>query len=363
MGLWPVTWTGNSDESVSFVMPEPALVQGKPTLPAAGWLTGSPASSMIASCQAGGSTIGTYPPPPTIKHSISGHSGNGGHTDWYSWDVNDIDPSTDVDTSGFAGDPAGYGWIETWPYRVNGGATLYRDARALKSVYPYRPLLAKRYVYTADGTEHLYFPQIAHFNHEFVEHLWMDMGYAVNGPFTWIALGIILTMPTADYLHTFLDATNQIPTRVLEVPLPYGDQGYIHPAESPSAAKLTFGHKSGFVSGSFDWTKHPRVNMKHAWLPVPRMFYGIWNPGVSRGSRIGERGRHYDRDELGETATRTGGTSAFLVGRQAGWTSQDKASNIALFEMRFFPDVLATDSLDYQYAQLAQKYSIEKYRT
>jgi len=341
--------TGYHDDIlVSFPMPEPALVMGRPVLPGLGWM--NPAQDVTNFSSLGGSTVATKPAPK--PRTIHGHTENGSHTDVYSWvadDITDLSPAY-----------AGLGWVNSWPGRLNQAGSP-GSAPTFHSVYPYRPMLQAHHVYTLrgghDGSEMVTYDKVAHFNHEFVEHMWVDIGYTFSGPFTWIMLGMILGFPTEYSNHYLLDATVSGGTRVIDPPLPVGLVDRIS-SESSSAAKLLFGRHAGVLSGDYNYPAHKHVSVKHSWLPIPRMYYGVFN---GDDSAIGVIGRGHNRRKTGKVNMNA--QRHLMVGRRSGYSSQHHASQLGVLEMRFYPDALSEAQLNTEYRQLKKRFDLAKYRT
>lgn len=344
--------TGRAIPLVSMTSDAPAVLNGKPVNPLY-WAKCSSSSHPGPGIHAvPAATPKPYPlPRPPVAPPAPPLAGR--------WIVDDLpapptngffwlgDPSSS-DGTGHSSDAA-----HQWPAHSS-----TPSAPAWRSFFPFKPSVtaANHYLQGGGVVSH---PKGVNFNPQFIEHMWLDWGRPVRQPFTWIIAGMIPAWPTTSYRHTILDAgrnpdevgfprltASQCYTERKIDELGLGYRNYL--AVDPHFQYLQSSYGSQVRAGGSDRR--------------PRMFVGIFNglhsqtgyyaPGAPRKLWSGKLANGTPQEHR-----------YYVLGRQQGWMSQDHASHLFLFEIRFYQFALSLPQLDQQYEDLSSKWQFDRYRT
>lgn len=305
----------------SFIdMPAPAVISGKPYVPAY-WLKNDSAMTLTT----GASHIRVMTPlKPTV----------GGPTDTeYTWTVEDL-----------AEPPGNHGHynLSTWK-ETDGGPSW-------KSTAPYRPSVQDLVVYGAEGAYHTYSNSV-HFDANSIEHMWIDLG-THSQPFTWVFCGMINYYPYKTYGHYILDAGKATPVRDVDKDWKI-DEGLSQRSlmlyQSSSCVLATHTGRDAVANG-----KH--IRGKNDDIARPRVFIGVFN---GANSWIGSYDKYNFYGRSGTIDNKS--HRYFVMGRRTNNISDNLASHMTMFEIRFFDRALTKSQRQDQYRQLASKWHFNKY--
>jgi hypothetical protein len=210
--------------------------------------------------------------------------------------------------------------------------------------------VADKVVYGAENVYHTYSRSV-HFDASSVEHMWIDLGTHTQ-PFTWVICGMINYYPQRTYGHYLLDAGKPTPQRdvdrdwTLSEGLSYRS---LMLYQASSAVMATHIGKDAVASG-----RH--IKAPHDEIARPRVFMGVFN---GSSSWIGSYDRYHSYGKSGRIDSHS--HRYFVLGRRQNHVSDNLASHMTLFEIRFFNQALTSAQRSAQYKQLASKWSFNKY--
>lgn len=308
----------------NITMPTPAIISGRPVLPQM-WMKNDSTMNFTV----GASNIRAITPPvPVVTHP-----GGGGSATQYTWTVDDlVDP------------PGDHGHYNLPVWREHSGGPEWRSTGV------YMPRVADVIVYGADGDYHTYDKSV-HFDATNVEHMWIDLG-THHQPFTWVFCGMINYYPQRTYGHYMLDAGKATPTRDTDRDWKI-DEGMSYRSlmlyQSSSAVIATHTGRDAVASG-----KH--VRGPHNDIARPRVFIGVFN---GANSFIGSYDRYNKYGKVGVIDDKV--HRHFVMGRRQNNISDNLASHMTMFEIRFFNQALSQAERVGQYQQLAAKWEFNKY--
>lgn len=233
-------------------------------------------------------------------------------------------------------------------------------APSWNSFFPFKPSVRAHDSFLPSG-DIVHHPKGVHFNSHFIEHMWLDWGGERVQPFTWIMAAMVVNYPTSHYTHYLLDA-GQNPDNV-GFPRISADQ-----CNTPRSINDNLEYRN-LISYSPDIemlcarnsvattnTVRARVDVNHR----PKMFFGIFD---GETSYVGAYDTGAQRIQKGNIDNGSDQRHRFYVmGRSKGSISQDKASHILVFEIRYWGSALPLAALDAEYAQLSSTYQFDKYR-
>ena len=305
-------------------MPDPVIVQGRPYLPYVPIKTSSSMSFNIST-----SHIRVVDPPVPAPTPPSGT------THFWSWSALDL-----------ADPPGSHGAynLSTWGEHSGTGPSW-------QSSGTYRPSVADKVIYGTDNMYHTY-SRVVHFDASNVEHMWIDLG-AHAQPFTWVICGMINYYPYRTYGHYLLDAGTPTPAKDIRYDWKISDSGLAYRSlmlyQSRTAVMATHTGADAVANG-----KH--VIAPHDEIARPRVFFGVFN---GNSSVIGSQDRYNKYAKAGRIDNHT--HRYFVLGRRQGNVSNNLASHMTLFEIRFFNKALGNAERAAQYKQLASKWLFNKY--
>lgn len=258
----------------------------------------------------------------------------------------------------------GYYWLGT-PSSYDGTSNIDSRARqwaphsstpqapSWQSVYPFKPSVAAVNHYLQGGgvVNH---PKGVNFNSHFIEHMWATFG-GFKEPYTFVVAGLVASWPSTKYVHTLLDygrsaSFNGIHYSAADCSNPR-DLNEGLPYRTLLQATHTQLRAAGAGGGAV---------LRSSWASrkVPAMFFGVYDGG---SSTVGSWRRGYKATRRGSAGTSAENHRYVILGRRNGILSQDNASHLLIFEIRFFRSALTQDQLDDQYAQLATSYKFSSY--
>jgi hypothetical protein len=336
-------------------LPEPAISDGQPSVPKH-WAKFAADAELVQ----GPLHIRAIPDPnPAWDPRTGGWStppGAGGTGD-FRWHVDSLP------------DPAKYpgGWYWMGDVRVAGEShAVAGDAwgtspgtpvgPAWKSFYPYRPSV-RGFDAAIPGQGQIRHPKGLHLNSHYVEHMWLDLGFSQVQPFTWIVVAAVMSDPFPGYEHRLLDGGRN-PDEV----------GFPRATVSSLARDRQIGDNlpsrtSLFVVGdtALAMTKTGDAPLRAKGVPGahPRMFASVYSGGESRLSMFDAFGKY----QQGGSVSNGGDGSRYMVlGREHGWIGQAHASNILVFEVRYWRRALTEDEIGSQYAQISSTHKFDSYK-
>jgi hypothetical protein len=339
-------------------LPEPAISAGQPSLPAH-WAEFSADATLIEGPghihaipdpnpawdpRTGGWT--TPPPPPS----------DGGAGD-FRWTVDSLP------------DPAHYpdGWYWLGDVRVAGeNHAVAGDAWGTapgspvgptwRSFFPYRPSVSAHDAYIP-GSKRIRHPKGLHVNSHFVEHMWADFGTDRAQPFTWIVVAMVVSNPFPGYVHNLLDSGRDPDT----VGFPRLSAGAVSTPRQ-IGDNLPYRTSLAIIGAEAQLTTSVDAPLRVAGSPGlhPTMYAAVFN---GQSSQVGSFDPFVKRASAGGVANWPGYNHRYMVlGRAQGWISQARASNMLIFEMRYWHRALTPAELDAQYAQLSSTHQFDAYR-
>jgi hypothetical protein len=189
----------------------------------------------------------------------------------------------------------------------------------------------------------------------------MDWGAAHRQPFTWLIVGLVASWPTPNYRHYILDSGRN-PDAVHFPRL---------------GAEQTGSGRS--ISDGLDYRNLLTVNRTHIVgcarpddhgpatircrtddAQRPRMFIAIFDGEHSHIGAYSPGHKRLRRGTLDNTAAQH--HRYYVLGRSFARISQDAASHLLLFEIRYWNRALNGEQLDEQYSQLSSVWQFDKYR-
>lgn len=295
----------------------------------------------------------TLPPPQVAGTPSAGHA---------RWTVDTLpDPG---DGFYWLGDPTGADGTlgssaATHQWSPDGSST--SGTPSWRSFFPYKPSVTAVDHYLQGGGV-VHHPKGVNFNPHYVEHMWLDFGSDHRQPFTWVIAGMVSNYPTPNYMHNFLDAGRN-PDAVRFPRLP---------AEGPGVTRriadnLPYRSWLGATVSTEYLSTRPQPHTGQKLIRArynghlrPKMFFGIFN-GTSSYVGSYDPGLHYI-----QRGTVDNGSAQhhryYVLGREQGWIGRDHASQILVFEIRYWHQALTGDDLLGQYKQLASTWKFNQYR-
>ncbi len=336
----------------------PAVSQGKPSSPAY-WARLPAAATLIQGPRHihaiadpnpiwNPATSGWFYPPPNAGVGT------------YRWHVGTLpDPASQPGGWYWLGDPTG---IDGSAYVPAAGRQWAPDpgtgGPSWHSFFPFKPSVRAYDAYLPGGNV-VHHPKGVHFNAHFIEHMWADMGTDRRQPFTWVIAGMVASYPGPGYQHFLLDAgrnpdstgMGRISAEACNTPRPINDLlGYRSIiATTPDIMS---------VAASNYHADAVRLRMDAAIRP--KMFFGIFNGAASYAGAYDPGGHRLAKGRIANTSAQH--HRYYVLGRRQGWLSQQLASHIMIFEIRYFNHALSTADLASQYDQLSTTYSYGRYR-
>lgn len=293
-------------------------------------------------------TSGWYTPPPPL-------AGVGD----IRWSVNTLpDPATFPGGWYWLGDPSSSdntAGIEAAAQQWN--ADPGAPGPAFRSFYPFKPSVSALDAYIP-GERSIHHPKGVHFNSHFIEHMWLDLGGNAPQPFTWIIAAMVMSDPSPGYSHNLLaagrnpdsvgfpriSASDTSAPRLIADNLPYQSALQV---QSQAAAMRTGGLRAQL--------RTPGAPGVH-----PSMYAAVFNGAKSTLTVQDPFGMHAS---VGTVQNGAGFAHRFFaVGREQGYMAQSHASNVLVFEMRYWRRALGAAEVAEQYAQLSSTYQFDLYR-
>lgn len=345
-------------------LPVPAISDGQPSLPwfwarvaAAATLVEGPAHiHAIADPNPvwDPATSGwTFPPVP-VSNAPGGGSAPGGGAGDLRWAMDTLpDPAAHkggwywLGDDGGGGTPAGF---HEWPVSPGSAA-----GPSWHSFYPFRPQVAAYDGYV--GSKKIHHPKGLHVNSHYAEHMWLDLGADQQQPFTWIMVAAVNSDPFAGYQHNLLDSGHnpndvgfgRISAAAVSTERRINDN-------LPYRTSLTMVGDTGQIATSIDAPLRTKGSPGHH----PRMYAAIYNGFATQLGVYDTFGKYLAN---GSVASGAAYNHRFIVmGREQGWISQRHASNIMVFEIRYWHRALTKADLDAQYAQLSSTHQFDAYK-
>lgn len=348
--------------SISISNPEPVVRAGVPTSPA--YLATIPSYS---SAQQGIGHVSVVADPDPVWTSgawVTPPPDAPAGANFLRWTARDLpNPSsfpgsqyllgTPNAADGTTGLPAG---AQQWS--ASAGSS---DAIAWGAIWPFKPYVRPYVHYGADGSV-LTIPAAVRFNEQYVQHMFIDMGTSLpTMPFTWVVVGVITDYPTPNYGHYVLDA---------------GETPQLWVSDAQRAAILAngmaddilmtedFGYRTGLVVyqtqlwGFNDQTPTTRIaKAGYVGTLKPKMFFGVYNGANSSFGSYYQGGLNTATIALADNGTQR----VVALGRANGILSSALASNMAVFEIRFWDKALTEDQLAAQFAQLSSTWQFSQF--
>lgn len=340
-------------------MPTPILVAGRPVVPRNLGVIDSTSTG-----HQGAGHIRAMPPAPVWDGSGYVNPPPLTTKPWVGrWVVDDLpDPPTD-----------GFYWLGA-PSAADGTAGIAASKRqwsphgstphapSWRSIYPFKPSVRAVDSFLPGGNI-VHHPKGVHFNRQFIEHMWMDWGGPRRQPFTWVIACILASFPTTHYEHYVLDAGRD-PDAV----------GFPRLADFQTSTPRTIDDGLAYRN-LLSYSPHyaricarpneqgPRTARvrSHGASRAPRMLYGVYNAGHSVVGDYSPSGPHHANGTIDNTSAQH--HRYYVLGRANGHMSQDKASHVLVFEIRFWDYALTAKELAEQYDQLSSTYHFNRYRS
>lgn len=287
----------------------------------------------------------TYPPPPIRPRPIvrgvpvRDTSGAGD----YRWTVDSLPNPNDFSGGWYwLGDPTSRDGTASMPSGGRQWATAPGGPAgpSWRSFFPYKPSVNGYDAYIV-GERSVHHAKGVHCNSHYIEHMWLDFGWNMLQPFTWIVVATVMSDPFPGHEHHILDAGRSAAV---------GDN-------LPYRTRLSWrGDTAAMQSQALDAPLRVRGAPGHH----PRMFATIFNGRQSQVSVYDPYGRHTTHGQVGGGPGYSHRYTVF--GREQGYLSQTHASNIMVFEMRYWHHALTETDLAAQYAQLSSTYQFDAYK-
>ena len=229
-------------------------------------------------------------------------------------------------------------------------------APAWASAYPFKPFVMPLNLAVGGGRTVRYDRAVV-FNPHYIAHMWLDWAAPRRQPFTWLIYAILLDWPDPTWAHYLLDAGRD--------PYAAGLAGSFGPADCANYTPL--GDKPGYrsllmVTGNeikmtANGDDDGSAGMAHAWIPPqvrPQMFIGGFSGDLSVVGAYSA-----DRLVLRHGIIPTGPVEKhqqYVLGRRQGVLWSQRASAMAVFEVRYWDKLLPTDALYEQWRDLAWRH-------
>jgi hypothetical protein len=300
------------------------VIEGRPVGIPEFWIQITPAMTISGSA---------VPVAVAPTHSSSTGSSAGLRTPDWVWYASDLTAPTDSD---------GYNLSE-WPEH-NGGPSW-------ESADGYRPNVRKRRLLRHNG-EYVTWDKTVYFEHQAVNHMWIDLGETLDQPFTVIMVGIIHTYPTATYGHYLLDAGKSHSHLTT-------DRDHNINDHTDYRSVMLFQRSSALLATntSSDLTYGKHVRSKHNSRHAPRMFFGVFNGDHSRVGAFDVQHRFFGRGKVDGKHPRY-----LVMGRRTNRLSDNLASHMTIVEVQIHKDSMTKKTLVKHYKQLSGKYHFNQIR-
>jgi len=305
---------------INVTVPAIAIINGKPVVPH--WWAKS-TSSMTAIY--GPSHIHVTA-DAALDPDVTPVHGSPAHT--YRWGANDLP---------YTGD-----YFETWPSHGAGPD--------FHSLFPYRPKVRKHIHYGAGSNDYTY-SKVVFFNNTYVEHMWLDLGATVKQPYTWIFAGFVLTYPNGQFGHFLLDSGKALPGSSI----PYVRADHVINDGQTSRA-LILAKRDSIIATTRQSLKSGYMKCNHSWAPRPKVYAAVFN---GANSYVAEMDTH--KQNLSKGRVDVHPIRHVIMGRAQNHISDNYASHMGLFEVRYFNKALTPDQIRAQYRQLAATYRFNLY--
>lgn len=233
------------------------------------------------------------------------------------------------------------------------------QAPAWRSFFPYKPSVRAYDAFLPGGTV-VHHPKGVHFNSQFIEHMWMTFAGNHYQAYTWIVCAMVVNFPDAGYAHILLDSGRnpdavhfpRISAAQCDTPRRIAD-GLV-------GRQLLAVRSNGLQLGA-DSVSNRQVRATVASAIRPKMYVGIWNGTHSYVGAYSPGMTTLKQGTVNNTHAAQIGRY-YVMGRENNWISQDHASHMLVFEMRFYGKALDAAELRAQYNQLSATYQFNKYR-
>lgn len=342
-------------QTTYLLMPTPAVVGGIPTLPefwaqASSSSRGTQGSKHIRAISDPNPiwdprTSGWYTLPPATSRPFAAR-----------WSVGTLPSPTGFDNDFY--------WLGT-PSPYDGTSNIQSACRqwdadgstpnALpwKSVYPFKPsVIAVDHYLQGGGIVH--HPKGVNFNSHFIEHMWTSVPPRAQ-PFTWVIAAMVASYPTPDYVHHLLDSGVSPGSKGVHYSAADCNRPRAFNDGQPGRAAIQLTH-SQMLAAAHTGGKTVRTAIPGAIRPM--MFVGVFDGASSVVGAIGPAFKRLTRGTLNSDAGHN-----YIIGRANGWLSQNRASHLLVFEIRYWETALTETELDAQYAQLGSTYQFDRYRS
>lgn len=349
--------------SLRFSMPTPVIVKGRPVVPA---YVGRPAGSATLHQGVGHARVFTDPDPvwdgtawqPRPPQKMAG-------SNMIRWRARDLpDPSLFpndkywLGTADAADGTGGY-TSDAWQWNSTPGSDF---AAAWHSAYPFKPIVRAHTYYGAFGA-FLVETQAVHFHSHFVQHMWCDAGALLSPPFSWVVMGVIDDFPHRNSRHYVLDSGSSplsaVSTTLRQKWLNTGVVGTTQlPTETTLGYRTALQVERGRMRAFTDMAPAGKVGHApfHHTLK-PKMFFMVNN---GSHSLVGNYDGQHAKVRTANLANH-GLQRLMLLGRCNGVLDQDKASDMAIFEIRAFDKAMSLVDLDKTWQQFVSSFRIFEY--
>lgn len=294
----------------------------------------------------------THPPPKTTeggngvgdcRWNVDSLPDPGGFSRGWYWLG---DPTSQDGTAGIAG-----GCRQWNPTAGSNGPTW-------RSFFPYKPSV-NGYDAQIEGERQVHHAKGVHFNSHYAEHMFADFGGTQSQPFTWVVAATVMSDPFGGYQHWILDSGRNP-----------DDVGFPRLSASAVSQERQIGDNLPYRTGLLAAGNTAKMLSSSGDSPLavsgapghhPRMFVAIFDGAQSRVAVYDPFGKY---TSVGTVSNGPQQAHRFMVvGREHGWISQSHASNILIFEMRYWRHALLPLDLEAQYAQLSSTYQFDAYKT
>lgn len=298
----------------------PVVINGKPVVPAI-WIKSDSSFTTVY-----GSTHIHVTPDPDPDVAVPPGTGNQYAT--YRWVATDLP---------YTGD-----YFETWPSHGAGPD--------FHSLFPYRPKVREHIHYGAGDNNHTY-SKVVFFNNTYVEHMWTDLGANQSQPYTWVFAGFVLSYPNGQYGHFLLDGGKAVPGSSI----PYVRDDHII-NDGLTTRSCLLAKRDSIIAATDLSLTHKYAKAVHSWAPRPKMYAVTFN---GANTYVAEMDTHKQNISKGKVSVHS--ARHFVMGRALNHISDNYASHMGLFEVRYFNRGLSPTELKAQYRQLAATYKFNLY--
>lgn len=231
------------------------------------------------------------------------------------------------------------------------------SAPAWHSRYPFKPSVvsAEHWLYGGGTVDH---PKAVNFNSQFIEHMWLDWGQERHQPFTWIVVAMLPTYPRWDYTHHILDAGRD--------PFDVGLNSGYGAGDCYSARDLNdgLGYRTLLTAERdqlrISTSEGRGVLSPHGPAPKPRMYCAVYDGNSSSVGVFTTDTSYYRRGHVANTSAQKHRFT--VLGRRQDRLSQDAASHLLVFELRFYAKALTPDDLSGIFDHVSSVYRLGQYK-